>query len=67
MCSNMDMLEPNAFYLVYGKKGIEAGISHCSATRKVPKENVDAVIEMLVELQERANKSLNLTLQDDAN
>src|SRR5690606_1119947 len=58
MCSYIEMLKPNALYLIYGKEGEEASTGQCTATREVRKEDLDAVIEMLLELKFGANKSL---------
>lgn len=58
MCSYIEMLEPNALYLVYGKEGMEASLGQCTATRKVSKGNLDAAIEMLLKFKVNANKSL---------
>jgi len=51
MCSQTEMLKPNALYLVYGKEGEAATVSQCTATRRVKAEDLDAVVEMLIKLK----------------
>ena len=58
MCSYIKMLKPNALYLIYEKKEKKASIGQCTATRKVQKKNLNAVIKMLLKLKFGANKSL---------